>query len=290
MLIITGPTCSGKSALALSIAKNLGGVIINADSQQVYAELPILTNHPVDCGSVPHALYGCISVSQPYSVVRWLADIESVAIRYKDNNLIVVGGTGLYIDALRNGLSDIPSDLELKMKLRLRCTREGLGPICKELFNLDPISAERISPNDQHRVLRAYEVFMITGKSIYHFFNKKLPPAIARLIKKQIALLPDRASLYHASDARFLDMVTRGAINEVRNASEFIDGKCPVGIHGYEELKKFINGQLSLDNAISIAQRRTRQYIKRQMTWIRHQQSNFVMFDNAQDALRFACG
>lgn len=290
MLIITGPTCSGKSDLAASLASLCDAIVINADSKQVYAELPIITNQPVYIG-VQHELYGTRTIAEPYSVIKWLEDIEQIILANPSRKIIIVGGSGMYVNALLYGISDIPSDWNIKMELNKIVKERTLDYIAQKLFKLDPISAEKLHPNDTHRILRAYEVLLLTGKSIYSFFGAKKPIDIAKNISIKIAITPEIGDLYKKIDDRFISMLNNGAIEEVILARSLIQGErlASSGIQGFVELSLFLDGDISMEKAAELAQRNTRRYAKRQMTWIRNQQSDFQLFNSAPDAYNALC-
>lgn len=272
-----GPTASGKSALALALAEQLGGEIINADSMQVYHDLRVLTARPTpdEEARAPHHLYGHVDASERYSVGRWLADALPVisAIRSRGRIPILTGGTGLYFKALTQGLADIPAaDAETRRRLREQARLEGVAALHATLARADPDTAARISPNDEPRILRALEVWETTGASISEF-HAATTPALARSQWAGLALTPDRAALYSAIDTRFDAMLSAGAVDEVRAlAARKLDPFLPaMKAHGAPALMAHLRGEITFAEAAEIGKRDTRRYAKRQFTWIANQ-------------------
>ena len=277
VVVIAGPTASGKSALALALAENLGGEIVNADSMQVYRDLPILTAQPdaADLARVPHHLYGFLALDDACDAQRWaeLAVTEIAAIRARGRLPIVVGGTGLYLRALTEGFSplpDIPADIRLKARNAVR--EEGAAAIHIQLARHDPDLAARLAPNDGQRIARAWEVWLATGQPLSWWqAQPPVPPTRHRYLT--YVVMPDRAELYAGIDARFAGMLERGALAEVRRAEDLTDASDAGGRKalGYAELAAWVAGSLSPEAALDAAQQASRRYAKRQMTWFRHQ-------------------
>ena len=280
-LLIMGPTASGKSALALALAERIGGEIVNADSMQVYRDFRILTARPTSAeeGRAPHHLYGHVDAGELYSTGRWLTDaLASIAaIHARGQTPILVGGTGLYFKALTQGLADIPAaDPERREELRTRAAKEGAPALHAELASLDPATAARLEPNDAPRILRALEVYAMTGESI-SALQAATKPALAQEQWAGVALTPDREALYAAIDARFEQMLAAGALDEVRAfAARKLNPALPaMKAHGAPALMAHLRGELSLAEAAEIAKRDTRRYAKRQFTWIAGQMQNW---------------
>jgi tRNA dimethylallyltransferase len=276
-LLLMGPTASGKSALSLALAERLGGEIVNADSMQVYRDFRVLTARPSpeEEARAPHHLYGYADAGELYSTGRWLTDALAVigAIRARGRRPILVGGTGLYLKALTEGLADIPAaDPNLRAALRARAEREGAPALHAELTARDPVTAGRIEPNDTPRVLRALEVLETTGESI-SALQASTKPALAEDAWTGIALTPERDTLYKAINARFDAMLATGALDEVRAlAARKLDPTLPaLKAHGAPALMAHLRGELLLAQAAEIGKRDTRRYAKRQFTWIANQ-------------------
>jgi tRNA dimethylallyltransferase len=276
-LLIMGPTASGKSALALTLAARIGGEIVNADSMQVYRDFRVLTARPSreEEAQAPHHLYGHVDAAELYSTGRWLSDALAAiaAIEARGRTPILVGGTGLYFMALTKGLANIPvADPELRAELRARAEREGAPALHADLARRDTVTAARLKPNDAPRILRALEVLETTGESITTL-QAKTKPALAPSQWHGVALLPDRETLYAGIDARFDMMLAAGALDEVRAfAARKLDPALPaMKAHGAPALMAHLRGELLLAQAAEIGKRDTRRYAKRQFTWIVNQ-------------------
>ncbi|MEQ8479585.1 MAG: tRNA (adenosine(37)-N6)-dimethylallyltransferase MiaA [Hoeflea sp.] len=277
-VLIAGPTASGKSALALEIACELGGEIVNADSMQVYGVLDRLTARPAleDLARVPHHLYGHVSPRTAYSTGLWLSEAaEAIAgIRARGAVPVVVGGTGLYFRALTGGLSDMPPiPADIREPLRARLERDGIEPLRRELARLDPAMSRRLRPADRQRIVRALEVVMATGQSIASFQERRGPQIIDPARARCIVIDPDRALLHARINARFQRMVEDGAVAEVKTLMSLdIPAQHPaMKAIGVGPLLEYIRGDLILDEAVERSRAATRQYAKRQMTWFRNQ-------------------
>lgn len=275
-IIVAGPTASGKSALAVRIAEEFGGVVINADSMQIYDGLPILSAQPdaAQQARAPHRLYGALAPDDPCSVGRWLdmAAAEARAAWNQDRLPVVTGGTGLYLQALQDGLAPVP-DIPAPVRAE---TRRMLAEIGNERFHAmlaarDPIMGARLHPSNSQRLARAWEVIEASGRSLADWQQE---PAQGRLDGDilPILLLPAPAILYAACDERFLAMTAEGAQEEARAfRTRALDPALPVmKTLGLAELIAHAEGRLDLDQAVMMAQGATRRYAKRQRTWFRH--------------------
>jgi tRNA dimethylallyltransferase len=286
VVVVAGPTASGKSALALALAEAFDGVVINADSMQVYDALRILTNRPdaADLARAPHRLYGVIPAAETCSAARWrsLALAEIAAAHEAARLPIVTGGTGLYIRALIEGLAPIP-DIPDAVRRRARDRHASLGgpAFHAELATLDPEMAERLAPGDSQRMIRAFEVIEATGRSLAEW--QRQPPAADALAPRflTLTLAPPRPPLYAACDGRFAAMIEAGAVAEARDLAALdLDPGVPVmKALGVPELRRHLAGELSLAQAIAAAQQATRHYAKRQLTWFRHQLTGAVVYE-----------
>jgi len=277
VLVIGGPTASGKSKLALDAAQSFNGVIINADSQQVYKHIPILTACPSikDKQKVSHRLYEIYEPSETGSVVDWLKlAVEEIHAVWQEKKLpIVVGGTGLYIDNLINGTTPIPeTPQEIRTKVSAQMEEIGVNEMHRLLEKIDSVTAQRLNPNDTTRVRRAFEVYESTGKKLSDWHNlpmiKKLPKADFEVWK----IIPPQAELDIRCYLRFDKMIELGALDEIRFLESLnLDEKLPsMRALGVPELLEFIRGNSSLETAVQNAKLHTRQYAKRQRTWFKN--------------------
>ena len=291
-ILIVGPTASGKSALALDLAGELGGVIINADSQQVYREWRVLTARPSveDEAAAPHRLYGHVQITQNYSVGHWLSDIRTVLQECESSGQrpIIVGGTGLYFKALTQGLSPIPP---IPPAIRAQATDKleslGLPALAQLLASRDPATAAAIDLTNPRRVLRAWEVVEATGTGLAGWQARTGPPLCPLDCALAVALTPPRATLYRRCEDRFDAMLAVGALQE---AAEVAALALPVDSPGMKavgaaELIAHLHGEISLDEAITRAKTGTRRYAKRQLTWIRNQMKDWPVIETADPGL-----
>ncbi len=283
-LIIAGPTASGKSSLALDIAEKYPSTIINADSQQVYKELSIISARPIadDEARCPHKLFGILSASEVCSAGRWLelAKIEIEQSLAGGRIPLLVGGTGLYLKALTEGLSPIPEvDPDIRHKSRALWDGADEGEFIAKLAEIDPISAASIAPTDSQRLIRAYEVSLSTGRPFSDWRNEPKKAVFPHMDFATIQLLPERDTLYAAINARFDKMVNSGALDEVKNLLKLgLDSDLPaMKALGVPELAAHIRGELSIEEAMEKAKTASRNYAKRQLTWARHQMGDGVL-------------
>jgi len=280
--IIGGPTASGKSALALELAENHDGTIINADSMQIYDDLPILTAQPPkeDLEKTPHELYGVLHPNEACSAGNWREMVEPLIQKILNENKtpIVCGGSGLYIKALVEGLSPIP-DIpdEVRNAVVKRYETIGAQEFYKDLEERDPDMAARFHVNHKARIIRAMEVLEATGQSLSEW--QKLPPLNPpeNWKFKIHKVMPERDILYQRCNDRLLWMIDNGALEEVeafdkRIHSAEVEGNKPLcKALGFKPLRDYLRGNLSKDDAIAQAQQETRHYAKRQITWFKHQ-------------------
>jgi tRNA dimethylallyltransferase len=277
-ILLAGPTTSGKSALALKLAQAHGGVIINADSMQVYRDLRVITARPTPAeeATVPHRLYGHVDAAENYSVGRWCVDAAAALKEAETSRLrpILVGGTGLYFKALTQGLAAVPPvPGDVRARVRTRLKEEGIASLYEELRQRDPASAERLMPADRSRVTRALEVVLATGRSLTNWHRDGMKPAVDATRAIKIFLKVEREELYRRINARFDAMLTEGALEEVRAlAARGLDPSLPaMKAHGVPWLIRYLNSEITLEEAAEGGKRDTRRYTKRQGTWFRHQ-------------------
>lgn len=291
VLLLAGPTASGKSALALALAEEFGGAVINADSMQVYRELRVLTARPspAEEARAPHRLYGVVSATDHYSVARWLAAAraEIGAAIAVGQVPILVGGTGLYFQALTEGLSPVP-DIDDAVRAEARSLADEIGSeaLHGRLAAEDPEGAAKLRPSDPQRLIRAWEVLRQTGRPLSYW--QGLPPDPPGLMRpwRGMVLAPERERLYGRCDARLVAMIESGALEEVRAIAD-LDPALPARrALGVPELVAHLRGEMSLDDAIQQAQTATRRYAKRQLTWLRNKMISWQWL-NANKNVRF---
>ncbi len=278
VLIIAGPTASGKSSLAMDIAREFSGTIINADSMQVYRELRILTARPTpaDESEIPHRLYGIISAAEICSAGRWLKlAVPEIEAAFSANRLpIVVGGTGLYLKALLEGIADIPEiPQNVRDQVRALHVQWGAETFQRELAKLDPVSAEKIPVTDAQRLVRAYEVSLATNRPLSDW-QKEVPESpLADCVHAIILVSPPRDVLYEGIDRRFELMLEAGALEEVKAlATQALPAAQPaLKALGVPELLALNDGKTSINQAVEKSQQASRNYAKRQLTWFRNQ-------------------
>ena len=294
VLIVAGPTASGKSALALELASAIGGTIINADALQVYRGLPILTACPdrAALARAPHRLYAYLDPAERGSVARWrkLALGEIAAAHHAGRVPILVGGTGLYLRAAQHGLAAIP-EIPPPLRAEAAALYDEIGgeAFRERLVRLDPASAARLPPGDRQRLKRAYEVVRATGIPIGDWQGSPAEAPPYRFAS--ILLLPPREALYAACDRRFERMIEAGALAEAAALSERgLDPDLPaMKAVGVPELLRHLRGEIALDGAIAEAQRATRRYAKRQVTWFRHQMTAEVVLNEQYSESLLRC-
>ncbi len=289
MIIVTGITASDKSKLCEDLLNRYNHiVIINCDSKQIYKEIPIITAQPSVQKDI-HKLYGYVSVKQRYSVNSWLADLKKEIDDVKKNSRqpIITGGSGLYISSLINGLSFMP-EISEEVKKNVHELRATVNK--KEFYQLvlskDPKIRDRIIENDTYRLSRALEVITETGKSIFTWQESgKLHHILENF--KIYTILPNREYIYQKINSRFTAMIENGAVNEVKDLLNMnLDPNLPaMKANGVPEIIKYLNGEITLDQAVEIAQANTRRYAKRQYTWFKNQLANSEIVDCASKLL-----
>jgi len=274
LALIAGPTASGKSALALALAERTGGVIVNADSAQVYRDLPILSAAPSEeeRKRAEHRLYGYLDGALACSAAAWAerAKAEIADVHASGRLPIIVGGTGMYIRTLLDGIAPVPPiDLEIRRQIRAASVEDNYV----KLEKLDPEAAAKLNPGDTTRISRALEVILSTRKPIAEWRREREGGIGETVGLRPIILLPPRDWLYTRCDIRFTAMIEQGAIEEVEALLERnLDPDLPVmRAIGVREIRDYIAQEIELDEAIAAGQQATRNYAKRQYTWLAHQ-------------------
>jgi len=274
---IVGPTGSGKTAIAMAVAERLGAEIVNADSRQLYLGMDIGTAKPSaeERRRVPHHLIDVRTPDRPLDVAEFVAMARAAIfdINQGGRRALVVGGSGFYLRALRGGIFSGPAaSLEIRAEFEQIAAERGIPFLHDELMKIDPPSASRIQRNDLYRIVRALEVHRITGIPISvhqerHRFAEREFDALT------IALEVPRAQLYAGIDARFDAMIADGFVDEVRGliGAGYSPERPPLSTIGYRELSAFVRGEMTLEAAVELAKRKTRQFAKRQLTWFRNE-------------------
>ncbi len=275
--IITGPTASGKTAMAIDLALKTKGEIINADSMQIYKHLPILTACPssTEKETVPHHLFEILGDDDISSAGWWATQCLSQikAILARGNHPIIVGGTGMYLKSLTDGLSQIP---EIPADIRDRARQKAQHPDFYEVVcALDPLVTNHLKKNDKQRLTRALEVFLATGQSLFEW--QKIQPQKPSYDFKKIALIPDKEWLHNRINYRFDMMIDAGALDELKALQHSaVRPDSPIlRAVGVKELQAYLDGTIPLDQAKDLGKIATRQYAKRQMTWIKGQSADY---------------
>ena len=282
IILISGPTASGKSNFAVKIAKKIQGEIINADSMQVYKKLKILTARPnkKDQKNIKHHLYGFVDLKEKFSTGQWLELVikKIKEIKKRKKIPILVGGTGLYFQSLINGLVKIPEiPLKFRNKIRMRQKKEGQKKFYKRLLKIDPMAKDKFDPNDAQRTIRAFEIKSFTKVSMYEWLNKtKSEFKDEEFLKLYIDF--KREDLIKQISLRAIKMIELGAINEVK---KFIKSKIKKDLSvnkviGIDELTQYLDKKINLDQAQELISIKTRQYAKRQATWARSRMISWV--------------
>jgi tRNA dimethylallyltransferase len=274
LIVIAGPTASGKSALALAFAEQTGGVIVNADSAQIYRDLPILSAAPTtdEQARAEHRLYRVQDGALPCSAAEWaaLARAEIADLHAAGRTPILVGGTGLYLRTLLDGIAPVPAiDPVVRERVRAAAAQENRA----KLQTLDPAASARLKPADTARINRALEVILSTGRTLGEWQQQREGGIADSIDLSALILLPPRKWLYARCDERFARMIDEGAVSEVEALlARRLNPNLPVmRAIGLSELSAYLLGQRSLDEAIAAGRQATRRYAKRQYTWFAHQ-------------------
>ena len=278
IILLAGPTASGKSALGIAIAEKVNGTIINADSMQVYRDLRVLTARPTDeeMRQVPHRLYGVLDGATHGTAAVWV-DLakQAIAETIAEGRVpILLGGTGMYLRSLFDGLAEIPPiPAEIRAAARGKLNEEGAEGLHAALAVADPQTAASLKPGDSQRLVRAWEVLQATGRGLADWQAAPAGPGLANPVFR-LLLQPPRDRLYARIDRRFEGMIDAGALDEARAvlARGDIPPDAPMRkAHGLPELIQYLKGEIPLEEAVRIGQLNTRHYAKRQTTWFRHQ-------------------
>jgi len=279
-VLIAGPTAGGKSRAALALAGRICGAVVNTDSMQVYRDARILTGRPADTelSHVPHLLYGHIDASDGYSAARFQRDAAAALAQTRALGRVPIftGGTGLYFEALTQGLAEIPAISEgVRKELRARRARLGESAFFAEFAARDPETAARLLPSDTQRVLRAFEVIEGSGRPLAHWQTMRGIAPLAEAKLSRFVLSPPRPELHRRIESRFEQMMDSGALEEAARLKG-LDPRLPAAkILGLRELWAVLDGTSSLEAAKIAAKAATRQYAKRQLTWFRQRMADW---------------
>jgi len=290
LIVIAGPTASGKSALALALAQQIAGVIVNADSAQIYHDLRVLSAAPTaeQLKMAEHRLYGIRDGAFPCSAAEWAALArDEIADLHRSSRIpILVGGTGLYLRTLLDGIAPVPAiDPEVRDRVRNSPIEDNRA----KLESLDPEAAARLKPGDTARTNRALEVILSSGRTLGEWQRQKEGGIADEVDLRPLILLPPRKWLYARCDERFGRMVQHGAVSEVEALlARKLNPNLPVmRAIGVPELSRYLLGEITLDEAIAAGRQATRRYAKRQYTWFAHQPpSDWPRFQEALDVDR----
>ncbi|HAL08011.1 MAG TPA: tRNA (adenosine(37)-N6)-dimethylallyltransferase MiaA [Brevundimonas sp.] len=279
--LIAGPTASGKSRLAMQRARETGAVVINADSQQLYADLRVLSARPSveDEAEIPHRLYGVADAADAWSVGRWSRAVMNLLaeLAAEGRAALLVGGTGLYFNALTKGLADIPPvPADIRDAVQAEFDAEGEAVFRRRLAEVDPAAEAAIFPADRQRLVRALSVHRASGRALSDW-KADTRPLLAPHSYDALVVEPSRERLYASCDARVDMMMAQGALDEVRAivGRDLAPDLPAMKAVGVRELADHLEGELSLDDAVAAVKQSTRNYAKRQLTWFRNQQRDW---------------
>lgn len=290
LFVIVGPTGVGKTSLCLKVAEHLNTVIINADSRQVFKEIPVGTAAPTkdERKSIRHFFVGNLHINEYYNASKYEQDVLkllNILFKYKDN-VIMSGGSMMYVDAVCKGIDDIPSvDDNIRKTLQERFDKEGLSGISKELALLDPDYYAIVDKNNHKRIIHALEICLSTGKPYSSFRKNTTKERPFRIIK--IGLNMDRQRLYERTDLRVEQMIRDGLIQEALNVYEYKDLNA-LNTVGYKETFEYLDGLCTLDNAIFRIKSNTHKYCRKQLTWFRRDPNiHWFSPDNIEEIINY---
>lgn len=292
VVAVVGPTASGKSRLAVELAKWLNSEVVSADSMQIYQEMTIGTAKitPEEMEGVPHHMIDFLPVTSPFSVADYVSMAKTCLqeIHNRGKIPVLAGGTGLYVRSLLQNLdfSEGDHDLSLREELTELANREGVEPLMEELRRIDPESAERIEPNNLPRVIRAIELYRATGKTMtQHLADSRRNPS-----PYQVCMIglnyQDRSVLYDRINRRVDEMMAQGLLEEARALLQGEGGKTALQAIGYKELKPYFDGERSLEESVAFMKQATRRYAKRQLTWFRREEKIHWLYPDAYEDFR----
>ena len=288
VIAVTGPTASGKTGLAIEIAKAFGGEVVSADSMQIYKGMDIATAKPTpdEMGDIPHHLIDFVDTCDTYSVAQYVEDakkcISDIASRGKIP--VVAGGTGLYVDSLLSGIDFgfVPDNSEVRKQLKAQAEKEGIAVLFDKLKEIDPETASKLHENNEGRIIRALEVYYLTGKTLaQQKIESRKKGSDYDVLYICIEYL-DRQKLYDRIEKRVDLMVEAGLLEEAENYINLGEESTAKQAIGYKELKPYFSGEMSLDEALDNLKKETRHYAKRQLTWFRRHDERFCVYPDSQ--------
>ena len=271
LVVLAGPTAVGKTACGIELAGHYNTEIISADSRQIYLETTIGTAvpSPAELRKVKHHFIHAVSLRDPYDASRYEQEVlERLKVLFKSHDMVLmVGGSGLYIDAVCFGIDDLPAvDQELRTSLQEQLEKEGLGPLAARLKDLDPVSHDRVDLKNHMRVLKALEVSIQTGRPYSSFLSATRKERPFRILR--VALDMERAELYRRINQRVDKMMEAGLLDEVKGLVPFRELTAMKTV-GYRELFNFLDGEITLEEAVDLIKRKTRKFARKQITWFR---------------------
>ena len=286
VIILGGPTASGKSKLALSLAKKINGEIINGDSMQVYRNLPILTSQPKleDQKKVEHHLYGYVATTKRHNAMNWMLEAKQVInkLHKQNKNVILVGGSGLYLEFLYKGVNNIPViSKEIKNKVKKIFSDNSLNELYSFALKIDHEYTSKVSKADIFRLTKLLEVYYHSNKNITYFRNNKRQSNNYNFFK--ILHMPDKEIVKMNIENRFLDMVKEGLVKEVENSIDKVKENNIEKAIGFIEIKDYLSGKLKFDEAKDLIIKRTKSFAKRQYTWFNNRYDEDIKVNSIEN-------
>ncbi|MBQ8210528.1 MAG: tRNA (adenosine(37)-N6)-dimethylallyltransferase MiaA [Clostridia bacterium] len=289
VIAVTGPTASGKTGLAIEIAKAFGGEVVSADSMQIYKGMDIATAKPTadEMQGIPHHLIDFVDTADTYSVAQYVEDskrcISDISARGKVP--VVAGGTGLYVDSLLSGIDFgfVPDNTEVRKQLKEQAEKEGSAVLFEKLKEIDPETASKLHENNEGRIIRALEVYYLTGETLTQQKIKSRQNGSDYDVLYICIEYLDRQKLYDRIEKRVDLMVRAGLLDEAKAYIDLADESTAKQAIGYKELKPYFYGEMTLDEALDNLKKETRHYAKRQLTWFRRHEERFCVYPDAQE-------
>ncbi len=289
VIAVTGPTASGKTGLAIEIAKAFDGEVISADSMQIYKGMDIATAKPTvqEMQGIPHHLIDFVDTDDAYSVARYVEDAKRCIadITARGKVPVVAGGTGLYVDSLLSGIDfcAVPDNSEMRKKLKEQAEKEGISVLFEKLKEIDPETASKLHENNEGRIIRALEVYYLTGETLTQQKIKSRQNGSDYDVLYICIEYQDRQKLYDRIEKRVDLMVEAGLLDEAKDYIDLSAESTAKQAIGYKELRPYFYGEISLEQALDNLKKETRHYAKRQLTWFRRHDERFCVYPDAQE-------